>query len=90
MTRGLGRDGERATAPSLRSLSSADCCTAIGFRGGDGREFVCPPGQNRLLVTPTYMSKGRMKPSDLVIVDTRGNRLAGKRMFPARLACTLP
>jgi len=42
---------------------------------------ICPFAldANRLLVTPTYMSKGRMKPSDLVIVDLNGNQLAGKR-----------
>jgi L-fuculose-phosphate aldolase len=34
--------------------------------------------ENRLLVTPTCMSKGRMRPSDLVIVDMEGRRLAGK------------
>src|ERR1700739_2639981 len=36
-------------------------------------------GENRLLVTPTCMSKGMMRPADMVIVDMGGNRLAGKR-----------
>ncbi len=35
--------------------------------------------EDRILVTPTAMSKGMMKPSDLVIVDMDGRRLAGKR-----------
>src|SRR5271155_944539 len=33
----------------------------------------------RLLVTPTCISKGRMRASDMVIVDMEGKRLAGKR-----------
>ena len=32
-----------------------------------------------LLVTPTCIRKGKMRPSDLVIVDTGGRRIAGKR-----------
>jgi len=35
--------------------------------------------ENRILTTPTSMSKGAMRPSDLVIVDMEGRRLAGKR-----------
>ncbi|PYV50226.1 MAG: class II aldolase family protein, partial [Acidobacteria bacterium] len=33
----------------------------------------------RILVTPTSISKGRMRPSDLVIVDTEGRQLSGRR-----------
>src|SRR6195256_6328288 len=46
-------------------------------------------GDNRLLVTPTYMSKGRMKPSDLVIVDNDGNRIEGKRNVSSEIAMHL-
>jgi len=35
--------------------------------------------QRRILITPTGMSKGAMRPSDLVIADTNGLRLKGKR-----------
>jgi L-fuculose-phosphate aldolase len=45
--------------------------------------------QNRLLVTPTCISKGRMRTSDLVIVDTEGKRLAGKRRVSSELAMHL-
>jgi len=45
--------------------------------------------EDRLLVTPTYMSKGRMKPSDLVIVDTQGNRLEGKRRVSSEIGMHL-
>ncbi len=35
--------------------------------------------ENRVLCTPTMISKGFMKPEDMVIVDLEGNQLAGKR-----------
>jgi L-fuculose-phosphate aldolase len=35
--------------------------------------------KNRILVTPTGASKGMMKTSDLVIVDTAGRKLKGRR-----------
>jgi L-fuculose-phosphate aldolase len=36
-------------------------------------------GENRILATPTMISKGFMKPDDLVILDLEGNQLSGKR-----------
>lgn len=45
--------------------------------------------ENRLLVTPTQMSKGRMKPSDLVVVDLDGNRLSGKRNVSSEIGMHL-
>lgn len=45
--------------------------------------------EDRLLVTPTGMSKGRMKPSDLVVVDNRGNRIAGKRNVSSEIGMHL-
>lgn len=35
--------------------------------------------RDRILVTPTAMSKGMMRPSDMVIVDIEGSKLAGRR-----------
>ena len=35
--------------------------------------------KHRVLVTPTAMSKGMMKPADLVIVDMAGRKLEGRR-----------
>ena len=35
--------------------------------------------QNRVLCTPTMISKGFMRPEDMVIVDLEGNQLAGTR-----------
>jgi L-fuculose-phosphate aldolase len=45
--------------------------------------------ENRLLVTPTCMSKGMMRPTDLVIVDMEGNRLAGKRKVSSEIGMHL-
>jgi L-fuculose-phosphate aldolase len=35
--------------------------------------------EGRILATPTAMSKGMLRPADLVIVDLEGNRLSGRR-----------
>jgi len=43
----------------------------------------------RLLVTPTCICKGRMRPSDLVIVDMNGKRLAGKRRVSSEIGMHL-
>ncbi len=45
--------------------------------------------EDRILVTPTAMSKGMMKPSDLVIVDMDGRRLAGKRNVSSEIGMHL-
>src|SRR4051812_26672056 len=34
---------------------------------------------NRILCTPTNISKGMMKADDLIIVDSQGNKIEGKR-----------
>jgi L-fuculose-phosphate aldolase len=43
----------------------------------------------RLLVTPTCISKGRMRASDMVIVDMDGKRLAGKRRVSSEIGMHL-
>src|SRR6185437_2676433 len=45
--------------------------------------------ENRILVTPTAMSKGLMKPSDLVVVDAEGRKLQGKRHVSSEIAMHL-
>ncbi len=40
----------------------------------------------RILATPTGMSKGRMKPADLVIVDIDGHKISGRREPSSELA----
>ena len=45
--------------------------------------------EERLLVTPTCISKGRMRASDMVIVDMEGKRLAGTRRVSSEIGMHL-
>src|SRR5215469_10986237 len=45
--------------------------------------------ERRLLITPTCMSKGEMRPSDIVVVDMQGNLVAGKRKVSSEIAMHL-
>lgn len=45
--------------------------------------------ENRILVTPTAMSKGMMKPTDLIVVDDEGRKLQGKRDVSSEIAMHL-
>jgi L-fuculose-phosphate aldolase len=45
--------------------------------------------KDRLLITPTCMSKRMMRPADLVIVDMEGNRIAGKRKVSSEIGMHL-
>jgi L-fuculose-phosphate aldolase len=45
--------------------------------------------EERLLVTPTCISKGRMRASDMVIVNMEGKRLAGKRRVSSEIGMHL-
>src|SRR6202035_4283260 len=45
--------------------------------------------ETHLLVTPTCISKGRMRTSDMVIVDMDGRRLAGKRRVSSEIGMHL-
>lgn len=45
--------------------------------------------EERILVTPTCVSKGAMRPTDLVIVDLDGKRVAGRRNVTSEIAMHL-
>jgi L-fuculose-phosphate aldolase len=45
--------------------------------------------EQRILATPTAMSKGAMRPSDLVIVDMNGRPVAGQRHVSSEIAMHL-
>ena len=45
--------------------------------------------RHRVLVTPTAMSKGMMKPADLVIVDMAGRKLEGRREVTSEIGMHL-
>ncbi len=60
-----------------------------GFVSGyDGNISVRMDGQ-RILSTPTAISKGMMEPDDLVVVDYDGRQLAGRRKATSELAMHL-
>lgn len=46
-------------------------------------------GKNRILVTPTCVSKGAMRASDMVIVDFEGTRISGRRNVTSELGMHL-
>src|SRR5258708_9703667 len=54
----------------------------------DGNVSVRLKG-DRILVTPTCVSKGAMRPADMVIVDPDGKRLAGRRNVTSELGMHL-
>src|ERR1700731_5312680 len=43
----------------------------------------------RILVTPTCVSKGAMRPADMVIVDMQGKRVAGRRNVTSEIGMHL-
>jgi L-fuculose-phosphate aldolase len=60
-----------------------------GFVAGTDGNLSVRLDRKRVLVTPTGMSKGMMRPSDLVIVDVEGRRLAGRRNVSSEIAMHL-
>src|ERR1035438_5314396 len=54
----------------------------------DGNLSVRLPG-DRVLVTPTCVSKGAMRPADMVIVDLDGQRVAGRRNVTSEIGMHL-
>lgn len=46
-------------------------------------------GKDRILVTPTGLSKGAMRPGDLVVVDEEGNRVSGRRNVTSEIGMHL-
>ena len=44
---------------------------------------------DRILVTPTGISKGAMRPADMVIVDREGNRVSGRRNVTSEIGMHL-
>ena len=54
----------------------------------DGNLSVRLPG-DRIVVTPTGVSKGAMRPADMVIVDLEGERVAGRRNVTSEIGMHL-
>jgi len=62
---------------------------AQGFVAATDGNLSVRLDDRRLLVTPTCMSKGSMRPGDMVIVDLDGNRLSGKRHVSSEIGMHL-
>ena len=60
-----------------------------GFVAGTDGNLSVRLDRRRILVTPTSMSKGMMRTSDLVMVDLEGRKLAGKRNVSSEIAMHL-
>ncbi len=50
-----------------------------GFAAGNDGNITYRLAKNKVLCTPTLISKGSMKPDDLCVVDMNGKQLSGKR-----------
>jgi L-fuculose-phosphate aldolase len=50
-----------------------------GFCAGNEGNHSCRIGDNRVLCTPTGISKGFLKPDDICTVDLEGKQITGKR-----------
>src|SRR5204863_7708662 len=62
---------------------------SLGFIAATDGNLSVRVDENRILVTPTGMSKGMMTPSDLVVVDMNGRKLKGKRQVTSEIGMHL-
>jgi L-fuculose-phosphate aldolase len=60
-----------------------------GFVAGMDGNLSVRLNRNCILVTPTAISKGMMRPSDLVVVDLEGRKLAGRRNVSSEIGMHL-
>ena len=61
----------------------------LGFIAATDGNLSVRLDENRVLVTPTGMSKGMMAPSDLVVVDMAGNKIKGRREVTSEIGMHL-
>src|SRR6266700_4414423 len=62
---------------------------SLGFIAATDGNLSIRLDENRILVTPTGMSKGMMTPSDLVVVDMNGRKVKGKRQVTSEIGMHL-
>src|ERR671932_17895 len=63
---------------------------AKGFAAANDGNISYRLSEDRVLCTPTRVSKGFMKPDDLCIVDLDGNQVSGKRKRSSEILLPLP
>lgn len=56
-----------------------------GFAAANDGNISCRIGEDRIVCTPTGISKGFMKPDDLCVVDMEGNQIAGHRTMTSEI-----
>lgn len=61
----------------------------LGFTPGTSGNLSVRLNPERILVTPTGMSKGLIQESDMVIVDLHGNRISGTRRVTSEIGMHL-
>src|SRR5438270_7991199 len=62
---------------------------SLGFIAATDGNLSVRLDEDRILVTPTGMSKGMMTPSDLVIVDMDGRKIKGRREVTSEIGMHL-
>src|SRR5215469_11767430 len=62
---------------------------SLGFIAATDGNLSVRLDEDRILVTPTGMSKGMMSSSDLVVVDLEGKKLKGKRQVTSEIGMHL-
>src|SRR5258708_3324685 len=90
MSPGLGGEMASERQHRLAIVEFGRLLHGNGFVAATDGNLSVRLDERRLLVTPTYMSKGRMRPSDIVIADMDGNRLAGTRNVSSEIGISLP
>src|SRR6266567_8461643 len=62
---------------------------SLGFIAATDGNLSVRLDEDRILVTPTGMSKGMMTPADLVIVDMHGDKIKGRREVTSEIGMHL-
>jgi len=62
---------------------------ASGFVAATDGNLSVRLDEERILVTPTCICKGRMRPADMVVVDMEGKRIRGERRVSSEIAMHL-
>jgi L-fuculose-phosphate aldolase len=75
---------KKTMTPNLHKLKEEICDIGRriynkGFAAGNDGNISYRLSENEVLCTPTFISKGFMKPDDLCIVDMEGKQVSGRR-----------
>jgi L-fuculose-phosphate aldolase len=82
-------EGERELAMRRSLVKFSRWLSRLGFTPGTSGNLSVRLDAGRLMVTPTGVSKGLVKASDMVIVDLEGRRLAGSKRVTSEIGMHL-